>query len=110
MRIGDGVTVARSEPLAKCPFAEIWAVTTSPGAVRGTNTTSPLLLPTPSPPAAIESIGTLIVGISCAIPRFAPPASTSPLQHSRKRCYHLSLKIPIPRAPTGHAPRVERPP
>ena len=64
MRTGAGDTTLLSAPRAKCPLPDICAVTTSPGAVRGTNTTSPLLLPTPSPPAAIESM----VGLGASKP------------------------------------------
>src|SRR4029077_4411130 len=86
MRTEDEDTMFRSAPRAKCPLPEICAVTTSPGAVLGTNTTSPSLLPPPSPPAAIESIETLITAISHVVLRRAQPASTT---RARDRCAGL---------------------
>src|SRR5258705_1686747 len=101
----------RNAPRAKWPLPEICAVTTSPGAVRGANTTRPLVLPTPSPPAAIESIATLTTAISCADHRAAPPASTNP----RRRCFRLRDDPLLRPAPTRHArtdpaPRATLPP
>src|SRR3954466_6470805 len=75
MRDGDGVTIVRRDPRANRALPAICAVTASPGAVRGTNTTRPSLRPTPSPPAAMDSIDTLTTDISCAAPRRAQPAS-----------------------------------
>src|SRR5260370_38039827 len=79
MRTEDEETMFRRAPRAKCPLPEICAVTTSPGAVRGTKTTSPLLRPTPSPPAAIESIETLTTAIRYGVRRYGRPASTIPV-------------------------------
>src|SRR4029077_20382983 len=105
MRTEDEETMFRSAPRAKCPLPEICAVTTSPGAVRGTNTTSPSLLPTPSPPAAIESIETLITAISHVVLRPAHPASAS---RARDLCPGLwesfRWQSSTPRALHDHAP------
>src|SRR5450830_862445 len=98
-----------SAPRAKCPLPDVCAVTTSPGAVRATNTTSPLLLPTPSPPAAIESIETLTAAISRADPQYAQLASTIRARHRRpvqKALRHR--KASRPRALHGRARPIKR--
>ena len=52
----------RAAPRAMRPRWRTAASTSSPGAVRGTNTASPSRRPTPSPPAAIESTRTIASG------------------------------------------------
>ena len=73
MRSGDGITMSRRAPRAKRPLPDISAVTTSPGAVRGTKTTRPLFRPTPSPPAAIE----LFSSSTCALFTHVPCRSSA---------------------------------